>query len=173
MSCRHRVIVMSAIVISVLLIPDSHCELVCDSSAVAPFLSQAAFCWRSRGAELPDVSSTRLCCGIAGTHKWLKLIPEGWHTLLVYTLNKMVSLCGHAHTHAHLLKVKPNITQFFTGQVPFLLPKQQHQSTEGRKCCHQCMTNMYNSLFTKNSITINKQQIIQWQTSDFYAIAIK
>jgi len=107
MSCRHRVIVMSAIVISVLLIPDSHCELVCDSSAVAPFLSQAAFCWRSRGAELPDVSSTRLCCGIAGTHKWLKLIPEGWHTLLVYTLNKMVSLCGHAHTHASMRTRRP------------------------------------------------------------------
>jgi len=60
-----------------------------------------------------------------------------WHQL------GHVQICTSLQTDNH---ASPSLLKFFTGQMPFLPPNEQRQSTEGPKTGHQSLKN-------KNSIT--------------------
>jgi len=55
-----------------------------------------------------------------------------------------MQICTLTQTHNHA-SIPP--LSFFTGQMPFLLPNQQHQRTEGKSTCNKkiCLTQISNT----------------------------
>jgi len=96
------------------------------------------------------------CLGIIAAKSLFTLMPSNTHTHLIHLTALFPGLPRWAGTR----KIKPtnHHSVFFTGQMPFLPPNQQCQSTEGMPCVTLSMVNKADAFMWGTDVYVAMKQ---------------